>query len=98
MIAVTICWLLLSLALVVGMLDSLSPALAAEAFVSILCGPFAFFSGPSPFQVRNFVIALLCLASIGLHAKFRTVETAFIACAGVSFWFFLGMAFTFIGI
>lgn len=98
MIAVTICWLLLSLTIVVGMLKSLTPALAAEAFVSILCGAFAFFSGPAPFQTSNFVIAFLCFASIGLHMKFHTVETAFIACAGISFWFFFGLAMTFIGV
>ena len=98
MIATTICWLLLSAALAVASLKFLSLRLAAESFVSILCGPFAFLSTPRPMQSATLIIMFFCVGSVLLHLTVRSIETAIIACLGISFWFFFGMALTFVGV
>jgi len=98
MLAVTTCWLLLALAMAVGTLRQLPLSLAVKAFVSILCGPFAFFDSPQMPWTARFVVTLFCTSLIVLHLFIREVQTAFIAVAGISLWFMIGLGMTFISV
>lgn len=91
MIATTICWLLLTLALAVASLAQLPLSSALALFVSSLCGPFAFFDCPQMPWSGRLVITLFCTATIVLHLFVREGQTAFIAAVGISFWFLIGL-------
>jgi hypothetical protein len=98
MIATTVCWLLLALALAVGSLEQLPLSVAVKAFASILCGPFAFFDCPQMPWTAKLAITTFCAASIVLHLLIREVQTAFIAAVGISLWFMVGLGMTFISV
>jgi hypothetical protein len=100
MIATTICWLLLSAALAIASLQQLPLSSAVNAFLSILCGPFAFFEH-EPLALHwdvTLIWSLLCLTPIAVHLFVRQTMTAIFAGFGISLWFFLGMGITFIGV
>jgi hypothetical protein len=98
MFAATICWLLLSMALAVGTLAQIPLSLAFNLFVSVLCGPFAFFDCPRMPWATALGIALFCMGSIVLHLFVRETQTAFIAVVGISIWFMIGLGMSFISV
>ena len=98
MIATMTCWLLLSMALAVGTLVQIPLGTAFNLFVSILCGPFAFFDCPRMPWATALGITLFCTAPIVLHLFVRETQTAFIAVVGISIWFMIGLGMSFVSV
>ena len=98
MMATTVCWLLLALALAVASLAQLPISSALTLFVSSICGAFAFFDCPQMPWPGRLVITLFCTATIVLHLFVREGQTAFIAVVGISFWFLIGLGMSSVSI